>query len=127
MKLKYCRPSPRLVLDRSIVSGLDVRQAAWATSRKHFKDALQSRLLPAIPSDRHEITLLVREANFLLFPESDLLAVALQSINHLSQQSRLWYNHFEEPSLPPLGATYFPLSTLGSITTFSVLKSAVQQ
>jgi hypothetical protein len=89
--------------------------------------ALQSRLLPAIPPNRHQITLLVREADLFLFPESDLLAVALQPVNHPSQRSGLCYSHLKEPGLPLLGATYFSLSTLGSITTFSVLKSAVQQ
>lgn len=41
---------------------------------------LQCGLLPSIPPNPHQITLLVREADFLLFPEADSLAVALQSV-----------------------------------------------
>jgi hypothetical protein len=99
-----------------------------ARAHSQIELVLQGRLLPTVPPDRHQITLLVREADLLFFPEPDLLAVALQPIiRKLSQQSCLCYSHFEGPGLAPLGATYFSLSTLGSITTFSVLKSAVQQ
>lgn len=47
--------------------------------------SLQRGLLPSIPSNLHQITLLVREADFLLFPEADSLAIALQSVQPQSQ------------------------------------------
>lgn len=66
----------------SVFDVSDYRQELGSIS-KHLQNALQSRMLPAVPPNRHQITLLVREADLLFFPESDLLAVASQSMNEL--------------------------------------------
>jgi hypothetical protein len=41
---------------------------------------LQSRLLPTISPNLHQIALLMREADFFLFPEADLLAISFQAV-----------------------------------------------
>lgn len=74
-------------------------------------------LQPSISFDLQNVRLLVRERNFLLFVEPSFLAV-LQQSSEISAFS-FSYRHAK--------ATYFSLSTLGSIITVSVLLSASQQ
>jgi hypothetical protein len=62
----------------------------------------------------------MREADLLLFPKANFFAVALQPVvNQISKNSSQQTSFHSQ--------TYSSLSTLGSITTLSVLKSAVQQ
>jgi hypothetical protein len=84
---------------------------------------LQSRLLPTISPNLHQIALLMREADFFLFPEADLLAISFQPVTKRVSKTRPQNQKTPRPRCK----TYSSLSTLGSITTLSVLRSAVQQ
>jgi hypothetical protein len=65
----------------------------------------------------------MREADFFLFPEADLLAISFQPVTKRVSKTRPQNQKTPRPRCK----TYSSLSTLGSITTLSVLRSAVQQ